>query len=513
MGNDVAVKSAVQERIDTGWPRAATIALGTAGAIGTSLIVVSGVTLGPHGPTGSAIERSVVGLVPTSAATPVGITAMIVGLILVLGAWILLGLLLRQGASLRPLFKIAAAWSAPIAIGPPLFSRDVYSYVAQGAMVQQHINPYTHGPGVLQNAKFLAPVSDIWYWTRCPYGPVFLRLAEFAVVSTGRSLLGAILVLRAVEIVGVILIAASLPTLARSVGKDPARAIWLGVCNPLLILHFIGGAHNDALMVGLLVAGLAVATTKRYASGVALCAVAACIKNPAAIGIAFIALEGVRAAPAGRRLSAFLRLSGTAVATLVSTSLVTGIGFGWLRALSVPGMNQSYLTPTTIVSHFVSDFIGHDGTVMSVTRALGMLVAAIGTVMLLKRASTIGTPRACGLALALIVACGPIVQPWYALWGIVIIAGAGRRIERGFAIFASVLLAITVEPSGSVMPDVVLIATVVTICAITIFILSRRSRTWIRTQLAPAIEEYRVLGRVTGVAYLVRLALNRDSLT
>jgi hypothetical protein len=497
---------------DTGWPRATPMVLGAAGAIGTSLIVISGVTLGPHGPTGSAIERSVVDLVPSGAATPVGVSAMIVGLILVLGAWILLGLLLRQGASLRPLFKIAAAWSAPVAIGPPLFSRDVYSYAAQGAMVHQHLNPYTHGPGVLQNAKFLAPVSDIWYWTRCPYGPVFLRLAQFAVVSTGRSLLGAILVLRAIEIVGVILIAASLPTLARSVGKDPARAIWLGVCNPLLILHFIGGAHNDALMVGLLAAGLAVATTKHYATGVVLCAIAASIKNPATIGIAFIALEGVRAAPVGRRLSAFLRLSATAAATFLLTSLVTGIGFGWIRALSVPGKNQSYLTPTTVASHFVSDLIGHDGTVMSATRALGLLVAAIGTVILLKRAPHIGTPRACGLALALIVACGPIVQPWYALWGIVLLAGAGRRIERGFAIFASVLLAITVEPSGSVMPDVVLIAAVVTIGAVAIFIVSSRSRAWIRSRLAPAIEDYRVVGRVTRVPDLVRLALQRDPL-
>ena len=55
-----------------------------------------------------------------------------------------------------------------------------------------------------------------------------------------------------------------------------------------------------------------------------------------------------------------------------------------------------------------------------------------------------------GYALALIVALGPIVLPWYVLWGLVVLAAVGRRIERGFAIFASVVLSIVVQPSGSV---------------------------------------------------------------
>ena len=37
---------------------------------------------------------------------------------------------------------------------------------------------------------------------------------------------------------------------------------------------------------------------------------------------------------------------------------------------------------------------------------------------------------ACALALALVVALGPIVLPWYALWAVVLIAAAGSGIER-----------------------------------------------------------------------------------
>lgn len=500
------------EPAGNGWPRGVPTLLGAVGALGMSLIALSSVTLGPHGPTGSAIERDVVAMIPAKAAMPVGVTAMTLGLLLVLGAWLVLGLLLRRGASVRSLLRIAAAWAAPLAVGPPLFSRDVYSYAAQGLMVTRHIDPYTHGPSALHSAKFIAPVSKLWLSTPCPYGPLFLRLAQYAVVSTGHSLLGAILVLRGYEILGVVLIAVSLPTLARSVGKDPTRAIWLGVCNPLLLFHFVGGAHNDSLMIGLLVAGLAVATTKRYGIAVVLCALAATVKNPAAIGIAFIALEAVRQAPPERRLAVFARLSGITAATFATISLVTGIGFGWIGAMGVPGKNRSYLTPTTFVAHFLADVIGHDAAVLTTMRVLGMLVAVIGVAVFLWRAPKLGTARACGLALALIVACGPIVLPWYALWGVVVLAGVGRRVERGFAIFASVVLAITIEPSGSVMPDIVLMAGVVVIAGVAISIAWRPTRAWIRTTLAPAIDEYRVMGRLTGLPDLARLALSRPSL-
>src|SRR5260221_5349663 len=126
----------------TGWPRGAVALLGFTGAIGMALVAVSSVTLGPRGPTGSAIERDVVAIVPANARVPVGVTSMTIGLVLVLGAWLVLGLLLQRGASIRPLMRIAITWSVPIVLGPPLFSRDAYSYVAQGLMVTRHINPY-----------------------------------------------------------------------------------------------------------------------------------------------------------------------------------------------------------------------------------------------------------------------------------------------------------------------------------------------------------------------------------
>ena len=59
-------------------------------------------------------------------------------------------------------------------------------------------------------------------------------------------------------VVGVALAAACLPVLARRCGVPAERALWLALASPLVGVHLVSGAHNDALMVGLLAAGLAV---------------------------------------------------------------------------------------------------------------------------------------------------------------------------------------------------------------------------------------------------------------
>jgi hypothetical protein len=485
-------------RADDGWPAGITVALGASGAIGMVLIAISGVLVGPTGPTGSSIERGILAITPKGTTGNVlGVVATVLGLTLVLGSWIVLGLLLRRGASLGPLFRIACIWSVPLFIGPPIFSRDLYSYAADGAMVSHHLSPYAYGPAALGVSNFLAPVSSTWLTTPSPYGPVFLRLAWVAVRLSGGSVITSIMLLRLFEIAGVVLIAVSLPRLAKAAGKDPARAVWLGVCNPLVLFHFIGGGHNDALMIGLIVAGLTVATTaNRPLLGVLLCMLAATIKAPAVIPAAFIVLDAVRRAPAEDRVREFARLAGFGSLAFIGISWLCGLGWGWVGALGIPGTNRILLTPTTFVAHVIAIGVGHEMFVLKLVRAAAALATAVGVAYLLWRAPRIGTVRAAGFALALIVALGPIVLPWYALWGLIIIAAVGRRIERGYAILASVVLAICVEASGSSMPDFVLMGAVVLLAGVAIAIAWDPVRRWIRHDLAVAIDEYRMRGRI-----------------
>ena len=259
-------------------------------------------------------------------------------------------------------------------------------------------------------------------------------------------------------------------------------------------------------MVGLLVAGLAAATNNRALVGVLLCCLAATIKAPAAIGAVFIAVTAVRALPAGQRLRASLQFVGVGAGGFALVTAATGMGWGWIGALSVPGTNHSLLTPTTFVAHWISAAFGHDATILAITRDVGQLCALVGVAYLLWRAPRIGMARACGIALALVVAFGPIVLPWYALWGMVVLAAVGRRIERGFAIFASVILLAIVEPSGSAMPDVILMAAVVVLSVVALAIAWRPVRQWIRNDLASTIDRYR-RGEIVRFSSAMRSAL------
>ena len=61
----------------------------------------------------------------------------------------------------------------------PIFSRDVYSYAAQGAMMSYHINPYHYGPFTLGAGPYVNPVDPLWLNTPAPYGPLFLMMDGF----------------------------------------------------------------------------------------------------------------------------------------------------------------------------------------------------------------------------------------------------------------------------------------------------------------------------------------------
>ena len=476
------------------------VLLGAIGAVGMGVISAAGVILGAPGPTGSSLERRVVALAPTgTAGSVVAIVALVLGLAAVFGSWIVLGIVLRRGAPLRPLVGITIAWSAPLLLGPPIFSRDVYSYAADGLMVSRHLEPNSYGPAALGASHFVAPVSHVWLYTRSPYGPLFLRIAGWTVPLSHYSLVGTVMLLRLVAVLGVALIAIALPKLAAALGKDPAHAFWLGVCNPLVLIHFVCGAHNDALMVGLIVSGLALAALKHPVAGLLACVVAAMVKAPAAIVAVFIIAEVVRGLPRNRRLGAFFRLTGISVGAFAALTWLTQMGWGWVGALGVPGVNRSLLTPSTFVAHFVSMAVGHDATVLKYSRSLSLLLTAIGVAYLIWRAPKIGTVRACGLALALVVALGPIVLPWYALWALVILAAGGNTSERGYAVLASLAFLIVLEPSGSAMPDLMLMIILVVLAAAAFAVGFGPTRRWIEHVLAVLIEEFRTSGMMTHI--------------
>jgi alpha-1,6-mannosyltransferase len=362
----------------------------------------------------------------------------------------------RPGVAVKKMMWVFALWSLPMLVIAPLFSRD--SYAAQGEMVSHHMNPYLYGPFELGNNAYTAPVDQLWGNAPAPYGPLFLQLDGFFARITFHNELATIVLLRLLSVVGVLLIAACVPRLARLYHRDGAELFTLMVLNPVTLLHLIGGAHNDALMLGLLVAGLTAAKEKRPIVGILLCALATSIKAPAALGILYIGWSWL-----GPQASTRDRIRPVVTAGLMGAgvlgffSYVSGLGWGWVSILGTPGAVRSWTAPTTSVAlaftgiaHFAHVGVGLGG-VLSVARFFGLLAAGIAGVWLLLNSDRIGTLKALGITLLLFVALGPVVQPWYLSWGLILLAPVALGRLRSLIIGLSMVTAFIELPGGTAL--------------------------------------------------------------
>ncbi|MFF4211514.1 polyprenol phosphomannose-dependent alpha 1,6 mannosyltransferase MptB [Streptomyces sp. NPDC001796] len=386
---------------------------------------------------------------PESGRAALGLVGVYFGVVLLIAAWALLGRVIRgpEPPTPRALLLVLATWAAPLLLAPPLFSRDVYSYLAQGAMVHAHLDVYAYGPAQL-GGPLADEVAPVWRDTAAPYGPVFLVLASALSGLTRGELPAGLLGMRLVALLGVALMAFALPRLARHCGADPAAALWLGALNPLVLLHLVAGAHNDAIMLGLLGMGLLAARGRLHVLGVVLVTLAALVKAPAALGLlAVIAL---------RRHVGVLRATVTttvaALATTAAATAVAGTGYGWIAALKTPVSPHNW-SPTSILGRVTGrllDGLGSDLAPLAepAWHAVGVAATAI-TVLVIWVKLRPAPVYALGLSLAVVAVLGPAIRPWYALWGLFLIAAAAPSTSvRHRVAAATAVLALAVLPSG-----------------------------------------------------------------
>jgi len=413
------------------------------GLAGTAVLALGGETAGAL-PSADLFS-------PASAQAALGLVGVYFGVVLLIAAWLLLGRLIRSAEppSPRSLLLVLAVWAAPLLLAPPLFSRDVYSYLAQGAMVDAHMDVYAHGPAAL-GGPLADEVAPLWQHTGAPYGPVFLALASGLSGLTRGQLPAGLFGMRLVALLGVGLMAAALPRLARQCGADPAAALWLGALNPLVLLHLVAGAHNDAIMLGLLGTGLVAARGRWPILGAVLVTLAALVKAPAALGLAAVLLLQIRAGHRPAK-AATTTVVASAVTTVAATA-VAGTGYGWIGALDTPVSAHNWAL-TSLLGRATGALLEHLGSGLApfaipAWHALGLAVtgAAILAIWFRLRPSPV---YALGLSLAVVAAFGPAIRPWYALWGLFLIAAAAPNTPVRHRVAAVTgVLALAVLPSG-----------------------------------------------------------------
>jgi alpha-1,6-mannosyltransferase len=396
--------------------------------------------------------------------------AYYVGLAACVSAWLLLGRRVlaadRPPLAPRDVRRFVICSAAPLLVAAP-FGRDLWAYAAQGHLVGHGLDPYDHAP-VDVPGPFTDEVSSRWVHTPAPYGPVWLRLSQLAAWSAHGHPTVAVLVLRLPAFLGLLMCCWAITRLAERLGGRADVALWLGAASPLMSVLGVGGGHNDLLMLGAALAGLAVASgpgRANLALGAAIAAVGVLVKSPAAVAVAFtvpVWLHARGGRDSVRQLLAAGAIAlGAALATLAAISASSGLGLGWTTQVNADAQWVSWLSLPSAAAMLGKAVTGSthprelDDTLRA-CRTVGELVAVVVLVALwvlamsrAARSSARGPIGPLAAAFGVAALLGPSVQPWYYLWGLTV-AGLAVSGRAALALLACVplMFAVMITPSG-----------------------------------------------------------------
>jgi hypothetical protein len=301
----------------------------------------------------------------------------------------------------RAVWGLILALVMGFAVAPVLLSHDVYSYVDYARLGVRHgLDPYVHPPLAAPGDPAYAHVT--WIEATSAYGPLFTLLTyPLAWLPVGF----AVAALKAVAALSVLGIAALTARIAAWRGIDPLRAAAFVALNPLVLVHVVGGAHNDALTMLLAMLSVAAILSGRELSGGATLVAAIATKLSAAFFAPF-ALVGTQ-----RRG----RLLAGAAGVIAAMGLFAYLAFGWdwLHGFGLAGENQSRTSHMSVPITFARiSGLDPDG----VRLAFAVLFVALVLYLLAWTARRGDWIRAAAwTAFGLLIATAWLL-PWYLIW-------------------------------------------------------------------------------------------------
>ncbi|MDO5029090.1 MAG: polyprenol phosphomannose-dependent alpha 1,6 mannosyltransferase MptB [Corynebacterium sp.] len=472
--------------------------LGTLGAI---FIMVAGIGAGATPVVGNAFWNTPLGLVlgrmlvATTVVTFVGI-GLLVAAWLGVGAFVLAGARTRITAVTTPmLMRTYAAWVLPLVFTAPLFTQDIYSYLAQAAIVERGMDPYLAGPVDLlgPNDPLARSVPLIWSHSPSPYGPTALSGAWLIAKITGDGVIASVFLHRIIAILSLFAASWALVQLGRRCGVSSQFTLWLGILNPLVLLHLIGGIHNEALLLALLLVGLELCLRAihgpahaidpdllpepgplgqsqgrarawwLYIAGIALISLAGMVKVTGFVALGFAGMWLARKfGTTWKAVCASAAVTGLiAGATAIAVSVGTGLGFGWITAQGGAATVRSWMSLTTLLG-IIAGFFGRllglgdiSDSALLFTRGIGVILAVAWLLRMLLATfrGRIHPLGGYGLAMFALVVLFPVVHPWYLLWAIVPLSAWANRVQFRIAVVLySAVFSFVVLPRGLGLP-------------------------------------------------------------
>lgn len=321
----------------------------------------------------------------------------------------MLALAPRLGA--RPVWGLIALCLLAFAVAPVLLSHDVYSYVDYARLGVVHgLDPYVYAPDAVPTDPAYAEVT--WTEATSAYGPLFtLATYPLAWLSVGL----AVATLKGVAAFSVGALALLVARIASWRGVDPLRAAAFVALNPLVLVHVVGGAHNDGLTM--LLAMLAVAALlsgRELAAGAGFVAAFA-VKASAIVVAPFALVASGRPQPASdrkRRLGSLLA-GGALAAVAIALGASLAFGWDWTGAFGLAGENQDRTSYMSIPITYAR-LTGLDPNPV---RAAALVLYGAAVVYLLVRTwRGLDWVRAAAWASFGLLLASAWLLPWYLIW-------------------------------------------------------------------------------------------------
>jgi hypothetical protein len=330
--------------------------------------------------------------------------------------------------SRRTLFwAMIAVLVASFALAPVLLSHDVYSYVDYARLGVVHgLDPYVYPPAAEPFDPAYARVT--WIDATSAYGPLFTLIAYPLAWLPVSAAVAALKAIAALSVLGTAILVARI---APSRGVSPLGAATFVALNPLVLIHVVGGAHNDGLAILLATVGIAAMLSSREASAGAAFIAAFAIKAPAAIAAPFALAAAARSQlfpPQSGEKAAIWRgrgagtrmLSGASAAALaVGVAAYAAFGWNWLDAIGLAGENQHRTSHLSIPITFAR-ITGLDPTAVRAT-ALALYVVLFLYLLLRTWRGADWLRCAAWASLGLLLATAWLL-PWYLIWALPLVA-------------------------------------------------------------------------------------------
>ncbi|WP_037359493.1 polyprenol phosphomannose-dependent alpha 1,6 mannosyltransferase MptB [Amycolatopsis orientalis] len=438
-----------------------TIAMGT---VGSALLMLAALGAG-----GILIRDPVLGHGPLSwirygHGRALANALLYTGFALVVWAWVRLGRYALAGRiGSKPILIAALCWMAPLLVSPPLFTRDVFSYLGQGAQLLYGLDPYANGPAelaVLPNV--VQNVHPLWQTTPAPYGPLFLLISKGIVAITQDHMIAGVILTRVVLLVGLGMTLWALPRLVQHLGGKLPVALWVAVASPMMVIHLFGGPHNDLMMLGFLTLGMLAALERKHVVAVVLVTIGMLIKPTAAVALPFMVWMWAADLAGPSKTKNFFKAGAASVALFLPVFVVGtwvslgSLNLGWWSGLKAPQLITNWLNFPSGIGEAVYNLVHLIANVqpspfVTVARAIamvGLVVFGVRQWWLARGGGKEAVYRAAITLLAVAILMPPTL-PWYLTWGFVLISAFPWERRNLSAIVAiSVFVTLVYYPTG-----------------------------------------------------------------